>query len=267
MSSANGVTELVAIGQQVCLPGEAVLLLQDSAVVSIGSGLAHGGSRIVDGVKGDVLVAAVCGCVVKERGKPGAPFRYSIPCNSRYVPRKGDPVVATVLKALGSTYHMSIGAAHPALLDGCAFDGATKNSRPRLHVGDSVYCHVATCDPEMDVVVTCCAPPGIEAKEWTTGESVFGPLKGGAVIRVPLSYGRQLMEENALILSLLGQRVPYEICAGANGRVWVRGNGGGDGRIEQMRTVAVAACLTEGQFDGSATDIRARVESYFPSLQ
>ncbi|CUE73776.1 ribosomal RNA processing protein 40, putative [Bodo saltans] len=270
-SAANGVTELVAPSSVVCLPGEPVLFLANNAVVAIGRGIARLGTRTIDGVSGEVLVATVCGPLTRRKGNfPGAPWSYSIEAaGGRYLPCVGDAVVGTVVRVLPLSYQISLGGAHPATLDALAFDGATKASRPRLKMGDHVYCHVVTAAKDADVDVSCCAVGDMEAKEWTTGESVFGPLHHGCVVRVGLSYARKLQSSDSsnIVLSLLGERVPFEIAVGANGRVWVRGApSGADASLEQTRTIAVAACVAESQHDVTSLDVRARVESYFPAV-
>jgi exosome complex component RRP40 len=270
-AAANGVTELVAPSSVVCLPGEPVLLLSSNAVVAIGRGIARLGSRTIDGASGEVLVATVCGPLMRRKGRfPGSPWSYSIEAaGGRYLPCVGDAVVGTVVRVLPLSYQVSLGGAHPATLDALAFDGATKASRPRLKMGDHVYCHVVTAAKDADVDVSCCAVGDMEAKEWTTGESVFGPLHHGCVVRVGLAYARQLQSNDSsnIVLSLLGERVPFEIAVGANGRVWVRGApSGADSSLEQTRTIAIAACVAESQHDVTSLDVRARVESYFPAV-
>lgn len=262
----NGVTELIDVTTHVCLPGEPVLLLHSTAVVEVGGGLAYAGMRKVQDMEGEVLVATLCGPLERiVSSRPGDPIRYVIATASRYLPREGDPVLATVLKVNAMNYSVSIGAAHPALLDGLAFDGATKTNRPRLMVGDHVYAHVSSCKVGLEAEVSCCAQGQAEAKDWTTGEGLYGPLRGGTVVRVPIPFARQLLQPGAVLLQLIGARVPYEVCVGSNGRVWVRGGAvNGDPKAEQTRTVVIAACIQEAQYDGSIMDLKARVESYFP---
>lgn len=252
------------VGSHVCLPGEPILQLEDHAVLVIGSGIAKAGRRTLQNTDGEVLVATVCGPLMRERGLPGQPWVYRVVSGGRYRPKRGDPVVATVTKVLPMSYMVSIGGAHAAVLDGLAFDGASKSSRPRLRVGDHVYCHVAVADADADVVVSCCAFGNMEAKEWTTGESTFGVLQRGCVVRVAPSYAKSLTSESSLILSLLGQRAAFEVAVGCNGRVWVRGVST-DPRVEQSRTVAVAACIVESQNDATSIELEARVASYFTS--
>lgn len=282
-------------------------------------------------------------------------------------------------------FHCYIGASEMAYLDATAFDGATKTSRPRLVEGDVVYCYVAhhaaaagaageslpcasvsaavplssragaglsaagqseTQAAGDEVTLSCTAAAvGLVAKDWTSGDAVFGPLEGGRVIEVSLLYARSLLtppppprssitcasrkpasplaahelshgegrthsaQENpqqsardanaavdggnrvcekedaepelaaasgpyddatvpaSYLLELLGQHVPFEVCVGMNGMVWVRGRpSANDPTAETRRTVAVSSCILEGQNDATRLEMEARVASYFASV-
>lgn len=67
------------------------------------------------------------------------------------------------------------------------------------------------------------------------------------------------------LIHLLGKRVPFEICIGHNGIIWVKGQ---DSVVDHSagvkRTMAVCACIMEGQLDSTRTEIEERVEKYFP---
>lgn len=144
-----------------------------------------------------------------------------------------------------------------------------------------------------EVEVACTAAEvGLPPKDWTSGEAVFGPLHGGRLLTLPLAYARRLLaplppsvggaggpapkrprveaaEEEvpaSYLLQLLGRRVPFEVAVGLNGLVWVRGlSSDADATAAARRTVAVAACIAEAQYDATRAEMEARVESYFPS--
>ena len=281
----NGVIELIDVDTHICLPGQPILLAVPGAILSLGRGIERRGQQSISGTTGEVLVASLCGVLRKDRGPmPGSPTTYYVQPSSqkRYVPRKGDPVVCTVLRVTANNYSVSIGAAHAASLGTTAFDGATKTNRPRLRIGDIVYGHVEQCDPGLTVDISCCAVGSVAPKDWSTGEALFGPLSGGTVISVPLGYAHDLFHNNVPVMSIIGQRVAYEACIGLNGRVWLRGcvpsssaEGGSlsaeaaaatGGPSEQSVTIAVAECITESICDGAdEAAVRSRVETYFPS--
>lgn len=52
----------------------------------------------------------------------------------QYVPAPQESVIGIVLGRSGEGWRVDIGSAHPALLDGLAFEGATKRSKPNLKV-------------------------------------------------------------------------------------------------------------------------------------
>ena len=55
----------------------------------------------------------------------------------QYVPAPQESVIGVVHGRSGEGWRVDIGSAHPALLDGLAFEGATKRSKPNLKVRNS----------------------------------------------------------------------------------------------------------------------------------
>jgi exosome complex component RRP40 len=247
---------LVPLGTHVCLPGEALLEIAGEVTVKFGSGLMaqSSGSRVF-------ARGTLCGPLVIDSTSPMPMYSVQRPRHARYIPRVGDPVVGAVLQTTNTSYRVTIGSSQPAVLDVLGFDGASKTNRPRLKPGDTVYCHVVSCERGLDVELSCCAVGGITAKDWTTGESVFGALCGGYVVKVPPSFALELLTQSDSVLSILGERLPFEACIGVNGRIWVRS--GDDCPDREARVVAIASCICESQYDDSALAVRARVAAYF----
>lgn len=52
----------------------------------------------------------------------------------QYIPAAQESVLGQIISRAGEGYRVDIGAAHPASLDGLAFEGATKRNRPNLKV-------------------------------------------------------------------------------------------------------------------------------------
>ena len=88
---------------------------------------------------------------------------------------------------------------------------------------------------------SCAAPPGVNARDWVTKESVFGELTGGHVFDCPPSVCRQLMSAECPVLEAIGSVAPFEIAVGANGRVWL------DAKEERTVVLAQAAILQSQQ--------------------
>lgn len=318
--SPNGVAEyhnFSTIPQgRTFLPGEPVLFLAPGAVVAIGSGLIPSAKKVtVNGVEGDIITAALCGVVHKVQ-LAGRPVKYFLesPTVKRYIPRLGDPVVGIITKSSAQSYSLNINGAQLASLDTLAFDGASKTNRPNLRPGDVVYCHVIRADTDVETELSCAAVGGNATKDWTTGESTFGPLYRGTIVRVPIAFAKNMLEGTIVtasqtasvsrrpedyanhhnVLAQLGERVPYEVCIGLNGAVWVRaidttaaahaaaaggaaaaaqvnkniaGNAapvGGDPALPT--TIAIAECIREAQMDQTEEAVKARVSSYFPYM-
>ncbi|CCW63778.1 unnamed protein product [Phytomonas sp. EM1] len=292
---------LVPLRHYVCLPGDPLLAARPGAVVAV-----QGELSFLEGASNSenerVLVSEICAAADRWFH----PLNKHVPCYSmrspatrRYVCCEGDPVVATILRRVGSQcYQCYIDGHYVAYLDTLAFDGATKKSYPRLEEGDIVYAYVkprpagnllghTTVNNRMSVEENCstlvgnssevqlscvAAEVGLIPNDWTSGKSVFGPLRGGRVLTLPLPYVRGLVAASPLdlipasnLISAIGARVPFKICTGANGRVWVKGfPSEADQTAETRRTVAVCACLTEAQYDNTREEIDARVEAFFP---
>ncbi|KAK7198325.1 exosome complex exonuclease RRP40 [Novymonas esmeraldas] len=322
-SSGSGIETLAPLKGHVCLPGEPVLVVHPTAVVAVGGGLrllaqpatAAKGSDAAHAVA-DVFLAEYCAPLQRSCHHLHTHIpRYAVPtpANRRYTPRSADPVIATVARKVSQHYYYChIGGTTLAYLDAMAFDGATKVSRPRLVEGDVVYCYVkpraastyadgagaaaasGVCATASEVELSCTAAEvGLPPKDWTSGEAVFGPLRGGRVLHLPLAYTRRLLEplptsvgapqhrkrsradgedgaetdvSAAYLLHLLSRRVPFEVAVGLNGVVWVRGLASdADTAAAARRTVAVSACIAEAQFDATGAEMEARVASYFPS--
>ncbi|KPI84647.1 putative exosome complex exonuclease RRP40 [Leptomonas seymouri] len=322
-STEKGVTELAPLESYVCLPGEPVLMVQSNAVVAIGGGLrllAQMSSSAAANASAshdvpDVFLSEYCASLQRSNHHLHTHVpRYTVatPASRRYNPRPGDPIVAVIARKISQHYYYChIGGTALAYMDAVAFDGATKVSRPRLSEGDLVYCYVkprtaatyvgaaapagssgtaAGASGEVEVACTA-AEVGLPAKDWTSGEAIFGPLHGGRLLTLPLPYVRRLLAPlpasasgdppqhkrmrvesgkdevpASYLLQLLGRRVPFEVAVGLNGLVWVRGlPSETDVTAAARRTVAVGACITEAQYDATQAEMEARVESYFPS--
>jgi len=113
-------------------------------------------------------------------------------------------VIGVVTQKVGEGYRIDIGSAHPASLDGLAFEGATKRNKPNLKVpstnyftteqsifrffffkvGSLVYARVSLAHKDME--------PELECFDAQTRKSEgFGELKGGFVVRCSLRLCRE----------------------------------------------------------------------------
>ena len=148
----------------------------------------------------------------------------------RYRPYQEDRVIGIVEDRVasdgtgGDIYRVNIGGPHPALLNNLSFEGATKRNKPTFTAGTLVYARIETMPPSMDPTLSCQLGPhdaGIPRKEWMTNEGTYGELKGGTCRKIPLGLARELLYPKNIVLYELGKAVPFELCIGVNGFLWV----------------------------------------------
>lgn len=198
----------------VVMPGDEIGTVEgsaDAARVKLGPGLR------VDPANALRVVAVQCG--VLRQIQENKFFVESNP--RRYVPHLQDMVVGTILGRFGEQYSVDIGSAAVAVLPDTAFDGATRRNKPNLLPGCLVYCRIAASNRDMDPELTCTSASTQLRRDWVTGESLFGELKGGLLFQCSLGLARSLLRKDAGILKALGAKTRFELAVGQNGRLWV----------------------------------------------
>ncbi|PFH34209.1 putative exosomal 3'-5' exoribonuclease complex subunit [Besnoitia besnoiti] len=139
----------------------------------------------------------------------------------RYEPVVGDVVVGIVSGKKDEAYTVHIrarGDGRLPMVEG--FEGATKRHKPSLRRGSLVLCRVQASSVELGAELTCVDPSC--KKSWTSNEKLLGELEGGLVLDVPSALALSLSSPHCFLLESLGERMVFEIAAGANGRVWIR---------------------------------------------
>lgn len=227
---AGGGAGLAVSDGAVVLPGDVVIgdvAALESTVVAA-AGLVRSGKA---------LVASRAGVVDGAGGK-----RIRVLSSiRRYVAAAEDVVVGVVVERHGGEgYGVDLRGSARATLPALAFEGATKRNKPNLAVGSVVYSRVAVANRDMDPELSCISPHSRSRKDWVTGETVFGELKGGYVFECSLSLARELLDERCVVLRALGRHVPFELAIGCNGRVWV--NSG-----STMHTVVVTNAILNSE--------------------
>lgn len=139
--------------------------------------------------------------------------------SEKYLPSQEDKVIGIVSRRTVDGFELDIRAEKKALLNALAFEGATKKSKPNLNQGDLVFCRVAQVPSHLNVKVTCTSQTN--KKEWSSGEALFGELKGGVEVVVPQFFAR-FLAKNEIFFDFLRKRISFEIVVGINGVVWVK---------------------------------------------
>eukprot|EP01064_Diplonema_japonicum_P020747 TRINITY_DN30326_c0_g1_i1.p1 TRINITY_DN30326_c0_g1~~TRINITY_DN30326_c0_g1_i1.p1 ORF type:complete len:288 (+),score=83.61 TRINITY_DN30326_c0_g1_i1:80-865(+) len=231
------------------MPGDVVIKLRPGAVVSVGRGLRQDLTKIT---------AIRCGQYDEHNEK-----HLVIGDEKAYIPRNEDIVIGIVAKGSSYTgsYYLDAGAGDMVKLGAESFDGASKRIKPDLKIGSTVYARMVQARSEIEMEASCCSVTGVK-KDWVTGESLFGELKGGYVHNIRPIFARHLLADTNQLLTKLGERVAFECCIGVNGRVWLRGR-------TTTTTQLLARCITELQRntlpDGEALQtIDEILDDFFP---
>jgi len=194
----------------VVIPGEDVtdLVTGLRSEITIGAGLYQSGEKVFCNLGGML------------RYRP--PETYWVEANrKRYIPRTGDQVVGLIEERGGDYYRVNIFSGCLALLSRLGFEGATKRNKPELKVGDLIYCRVSLAHKDLDTELTCISN-STSKKDWSSGETVFGQLTEGLLIRVSLGVARKMLHPDSVLLRALGRRLVFEVAVGINGAVWLR---------------------------------------------
>eukprot|EP01059_Diplonema_ambulator_P013555 TRINITY_DN24076_c0_g1_i1.p1 TRINITY_DN24076_c0_g1~~TRINITY_DN24076_c0_g1_i1.p1 ORF type:complete len:272 (+),score=85.21 TRINITY_DN24076_c0_g1_i1:33-818(+) len=211
------------------MPGDEVVSLKPGAVVSIGRGLRQDMTKIT---------ATRCGQYDEHNEK-----HLVVGDEKAYIPRNEDIIIGIVVRgtSYSGAYQLDVGTGNLMKLGAEAFDGASKRIKPDLKIGATVYARVIQARPEIELEASCCSITGSK-KDWVTGESLFGELKGGYVHTIRPVFARHLLADTNQLLSKLGERVAFECCIGVNGRIWLRAR-------STTATARLTRCLTELQYN------------------
>eukprot|EP00126_Sphaerothecum_destruens_P000501 Sdes_comp10594_c0_seq1m2293 len=142
--------ELVLPPDSLVLPGDVVSRMSEPDApkpVKMGPGLFQDSDSLVASKAGILKVKSANRIYVDNNQK-------------RYVALKDELIIGIIEERLGENYRVDIGASYSALLNGLAFEGATRKNRPILKVGDLVYCKLSLADRDMTPEVVCVSSTG-----------------------------------------------------------------------------------------------------------
>eukprot|EP01017_Pseudomicrothorax_dubius_P038622 TRINITY_DN5819_c0_g1_i8.p1 TRINITY_DN5819_c0_g1~~TRINITY_DN5819_c0_g1_i8.p1 ORF type:complete len:210 (+),score=48.54 TRINITY_DN5819_c0_g1_i8:44-673(+) len=135
----------------------------------------------------------------------------------KYLPEAEDFVVGIIKSRENEAYLVDIGGPTIARLGETEFQGASKRNKPNLEEGALIYARVLEHNKFERTTLTCISTK--DNKQWTTGESFFGELKGGFVFPGSISFCRDLLDKRKTqILDELKKHVAYEVAVGINGK-------------------------------------------------
>jgi hypothetical protein len=140
----------------------------------------------------------------KNRNNPSVGNHYVECSRRRYYPRQGDQVVGIIEERGGDFYTVNIFSGRHCLLNRLAFEGATKRNRPELKRGDLVYARVILADVQRDTELSCVNTNGVK-KDWSSGETIYGPLPQGLLINVATGFAKRLLRPDCVVLNCLSK--------------------------------------------------------------
>ena len=186
------------------------------------------------------------------------PSRFFVASSAqRYIPAVGDAVVGVVRARGAESYSVRVRGTAAATLPLLAFDGATRRNKPTMAPGACVFARVVAASRHIDAELSCMAPLGTPRKDWATGEAIYGELKGGLLVAVPLGLARRLLDPTCALLAALGAALSFQLAVGLNGIVWVAGVGDAE-TAAVAGAIQGAAHLDEAQCTALANDVIAQ---------
>jgi exosome complex component RRP40 len=226
------------------------------------------GTGLIFNPKSNAIVATMAGRLHHNQ----ASNTYFVVANTkRYIPQLNDRVIAIIEDRMGDYYRVTIPhtSQGSAILHITAFTGATKRNRPNLKHGDLIYGRICTSDNQhklMEPEITCTVLPGEQSggaasKDWMTDEGTYGQLKGGTCISVSIGLARELLNPYNVVLDELGSsELPFEICIGVNGMVWVNAQQP-EYTILVLNAIQNSEVMTEEQVRGMVRSLVQTIKS------
>eukprot|EP01035_Chromulina_nebulosa_P017715 gene17715-23307_t len=138
-----------------------------------------------------------------------------------YIAKPGDQVVGVIDDRGGDYYKVNISNGMVAILNRLSFDGATKRNKPELKKGDVIYARVLNSSPNIDTELTCTSASD-SRKEWSSGETLYGELPEGLILKISTEYAYRLLQLDNKLLNHLAKYYAYEVAVGVNGVVWFK---------------------------------------------
>lgn len=135
-----------------------------------------------------------------------------VPLSGKYIPKRGDMVVAIVSEVTFSNWITDIRSPYEGLLHISEFPKRIENDAMARHinVGESVMALVKDVDPTMKV-------------ELTLNDRRLRRIDEGRIIQVAPSKVPRLIGRNGSMITLLKNNTNCNVFVGQNGRIWITG--------------------------------------------
>ncbi|MCX9014181.1 MAG: exosome complex RNA-binding protein Rrp4 [Candidatus Methanoperedens sp.] len=135
-----------------------------------------------------------------------------VPLSGKYIPKRGDMVIATVSEVTFSNWITDIRSPYDGLLHISEFPKRIENDDMAKHinVGESVMALIKDVDPIMKV-------------ELTLNDRRLRRIDEGRIIQVAPSKVPRLIGRNGSMITLLKNNTNCNVFVGQNGRIWITG--------------------------------------------
>lgn len=211
------------------------VLVMPGDVISEAQELAKQNSKVVlgPGVQrvGDRVFACKPG-ILRRKDPPHTTF-WVDSFQKRYTASRGETVIGTVIGKGMDGFRVDIGTSEPAALSFLSFEGATKKNKPDVNLGDIVFARLVLANPDLEPEIVCVDSFGKKEK--------LGVLNEGFVFNVSLNLVRRILSRNCPLLRRLKKEFNFELAAGMNGRMWIKGR-------NSKETIGVANAILASEF-------------------
>lgn len=188
------------------MPGDVIVeaqeLAKQNSKVVLGPGVQRSGNQVF-----------ACKPGVLRRKEPHTFWVDSF--QKRYTAARGETVIGTVIGKGMDGFRVDIGTSEPAALSFLSFEGATKKNKPDVNLGDIVFARLILANPDLEPELVCVDSSGKKEK--------LGVLSDGFVFNASLNLVRRILSRNCPLLKRLKKEFNFELAAGMNGRIWIKG--------------------------------------------
>lgn len=139
-----------------------------------------------------------------------------VPLSGKYIPKRGDIVVATISEVTRSNWIADIRSPYDGLLHISEYPKRIDNDDMAKHigVGESVMALVKEVDPSMKV-------------ELTLSDRRLRRIDDGRIIEVAPSNVSRMIGRSGSMIALLKNNTNCNVFVGQNGRIWITGKENG----------------------------------------
>lgn len=219
-------------------------LVKDRSIVTPGTVIAKGDFRYEYGVDKfeDTIISSVLGIVYIENNNVRV-----VPLEGKYMPKKGDDVIGTVVGINPLSWDLDINAPYLANLhvqDALRYVKDTSNLERIFKVGEVIYANIKDVGESSDIA--------LQSKE-----RPYGKLNWGRIVKINATRVPRVIGKKGSMIKLLKQMSKCEIMVGQNGNIWIKG----ERQMESIIEKAINKIDKEAHIPGLTDRIKVMLET------